>query len=858
MTKETMTLIEETQKFNKAVDLFFGMNPEKRLWILLMLYLGKEKSLRFVDNVSPEEYARTISCNSSYWHVIASLDIDDISNKKKVEEWQNQGIANRIIWAEKPQSLDCTLDELLYALDIDAHNLRESNNIDNVFKRHRWEPIFVFEVAETFMSLSEEWYEEKSTWAFNYIIRKMQSIYGKLNDLFVQPVEITHIVSTLLNADKGSVFNPYAGTGSYAMVIGDDCTYLGNELSQSNVLIAKLNLLINNRRNAVIERASSGANWVICDNQKFDYIVSTPPFRLPLQDSEYRTTDLDFLAKSSVAAQIRSVGVYPASICYNSNALYEQVLSCLVDEDILDTIVLLPTSLYPNTSIETSIIVVNKNKAQQGSVRFVDASDCYYTDGRVKRFDLSHWTYKLHHSTRELGVAYVPNDDIRSNGYKIYPKLYLGKNIEVPEGMREISLFEVLTPISTRLATSKQGRVFSFSQRDSINVGGIISHTDLDVRNIEVRDYRAINEDCLVIRRGGRFIAKYLITNGEDIYLNSSCRTFLVDTGIIDPIYLLSELSKDYFLEQVSRYGTSPAGPRMSIEDFLNLKILVPSVRDQQVKMSLDTIEKNVEVLESQKLAEYKNKMESFILNQRQRKHAVSQVLNEIVPSVENIETFILRNDNISRDSIVSPRFGTTLEAYLTSILRQLDKVVTMVDNFTSEEKFGEPQVISIEDFLSEYCESKRALNINVVYNHSYEEEEIEQEVKISKKDLTQMLDNLVHNAVKYGRGEGVESRYGSNDEKANDLQIRIETSAIHDYNEPVVIKVSNNGELVSKSISLDKLFVWGVGRGSGIGCSQVKEIAEYFGGSVSYQEYPDDPDGFACEFKIVLPLNDE
>jgi hypothetical protein len=53
MTKETMTLIEETQKFNKAVDLFFGMNPEKRLWILLMLYLGKEKSLRFVDNVSP-------------------------------------------------------------------------------------------------------------------------------------------------------------------------------------------------------------------------------------------------------------------------------------------------------------------------------------------------------------------------------------------------------------------------------------------------------------------------------------------------------------------------------------------------------------------------------------------------------------------------------------------------------------------------------------------------------------------------------------------------------------------------------------------------------------------------------------
>ena len=120
------------------------------------------------------------------------------------------------------------------------------------------------------------------------------------------------------------------------------------------------------------------------------------------------------------------------------------------------------------------------------------------------------------------------------------------------------------------------------------------------------------------------------------------------------------------------------------------------------------------------------------------------------------------------------------------------------------------------------------------------------------------MLDNLIANAVKYGVTDEIEKKYGSSDEVRKDFQIRIDTFAVHDYKEPVVIKVSNNGEAVSKSISLDKLFTWGIGRGTGIGCWQVKEIAEHFGGSASYEEYPEDPEGFVSEFRIVLPLDED
>ena len=531
-------------------------------------------------------------------------------------------------------------------------------------------------------------------------------------------------------------------------------------------------------------------------------------------------------------------------------------VSKLVEDDCIESVILLANKTFQHTGIEPVIIVVNKNKKQKKAIRFVDASDCFDTTGRDIKLSVDSILSLCKTDGDHSRLVHV--SEIESNNFKLYPKLYLKKELEVPAGMKAVYLREVLKSLPCKFPRDRRGRVFSFVNRDSMKTKGIIKAEDLEIRAIDSRNYRVVNEDCLIFVRGGQYTTKYLITNGEDVYLRSSFRPFLVNTDIIEPAYLLSEFSKDYFSEQLYSYGSGSSGPRISTDELLNLKILVPEVREQQFKMSLDTIEKNLETLESQKEAEYKRKMENFVLNQRQRKHAVAQVLNEILPSMENIENFILDNETVSKESVVSRRFGTTLQTYLATVRKQLDKIASMVDNFTSQEQYGKPEVIRVEDFLSEYCSSKKNLGIPVTYIHHYEEEEIEQEVKISKKDLTQMLDNLIANAVKYGTTDDIEQKYGSTGEKRRDFQIRVETHAIHDYKDSVVIRVSNNGEAVSKSISLDKLFTWGIGRGTGIGCWQVKEIAEHYGGSASYEEFPNDPDGFVSEFRIVLPLDDD
>ena len=831
----------ETERFNFALDLFFGMNPAKRYWILLALYFARNNKLQTIDNYEGDGF------------VMATMSVDHIGQRNIVEEWNQKGVKSRSVVAIVDDDKKDIIDEIYYGFDVDAINYLNSqpNKELGFFGLRQMEPTYLVEVAELLIGISKDWYEKNTSRAFLSILRRAGRSNRFSDGPFYQPEELTRLIVELLNAKEGSVYNPYSGLCSFGASISSNCRYYAQELSIDYIL-GKFNLLLHNKRNAVCEKEDSQIKWK--GALGFDYIVSSPPFGVRC-NSKYRTTERDYLFRSAMDVRRKAIGIYPSSICFDSGLSSPRV-SKLVENDYIESVILLANKTFQYAGIEPVIIVVNKKKKQKKAIRFVDASDCFETTGRDIKLSVDSILSLCKTDGDHSRLVHV--SEIESNNFKLYPKLYLKKELEVPAGMKKVYLREVLNPLPCKFPRDSRGRVFSFVNRGLIKAKGIIKAEDLEIRAVDSRNYRVVNEDCLIFARGGRYTAKYLITNGENVYLRSMFRPFLVNTDIIEPAYLLSELSKDYFSEQLTSYGSGFSGPRISTDELLNLKIFVPEVREQQLKMSLDIIEKNLETLESQKEAEYKNKMESFILNQRQRKHAVAQVLNEILPSMENIESFILGNETVSKDSVVSRRFGTTLQTYLATVRKQLDKVATMVNNFTSQEQYGEPEVIRVEDFLSEYSLSKKNLGIPVLYLHHHEDEEIEQEVKFSKKDLTQMLDNLIANAVKYGTADDIEQKYGSADGKRKDFLIRIETNAVHDYKDPVVIRISNNGEAVSKSIALDKLFTWGIGRGTGIGCWQVKEIAEHFGGSASYKEFPYDPDGFVSEFRIVLPLVDD
>ena len=126
---------------------------------------------------------------------------------------------------------------------------------------------------------------------------------------------------------------------------------------------------------------------------------------------------------------------------------------------------------------------------------------------------------------------------------------------------------------------------------------------------------------------------------------------------------------------------------------------------------------------------------------------------------------------------------------------------------------------------------------------------QIQYAINISSKDLEQIFDNIISNAVKYG----------FTDSNIKDYIIKIEISESDEFKlkhkDAVSIKISNNGDPLSQGMDRSKFFHWGVGHGTGLGTWQIKNIVEHFGGKVRLNEYPNDPNGFQIEYELIFPL---
>lgn len=878
MTKESMTFGEETKKFNQAVDLFFGMNPEKRLWILLMLYLGKERSLHLVDNTEFEIYAKNKSCQESYWHVMAKLSIDDINSQAKKEQWLKEGVSKRFIWADKPNSLDCTLDELVYGLDIDSNNLEQSNDAhNNIFNRRQWEPIYLMEIAETFISLSDKWYKEKALWAFDYILKKIQKTYGMQSGLFYQPDEVTCLVGKLLNAQKGTVYNPYAGTASYLGIIGDNCTYIGQEFYHLSAYVSKLYILINGKENATIEKRIPDST-LENPNSVYDYVVSTPPFGLRIPNSEYRTADIHYLTHSSRITRNKSVGIYPASICYNSHSSNRQVLSELVEEDILDTVILLPTNIFSNTSIETVIIVVNKNKEHTDTVRIIDASDCYISEGRHNILALEKVVDKLYSINNQAGVYMVSLDEIRKNDYKVYPKFYCSLDeVIFPDGYIVTELGDVIEPCpSTRRYSETSGHLAKISELSSDALDCVRS-VDYFETSDNLTHAAKVTEPVILFSMIRDIKPTFCVASHDmPLFVHPNITAYRIksDYNWVNPKYLCFELGRR------ATNVTSGVIPRISREVLLKTRIGFPSysIEDQEMIVK--------EALQQSKLAKAKelglqeiiDMMKADYINEvRTRKHDMRPYLRELGSVERMMRKYVSDNDS-------EPEYQQRMFNLLDKYHEALNHLSDLIDIFSEEEQFGKSEAFDIDKYFTELMEKhdsessgfeityerdENALNEAGLLNNQIAGKEISilnglvsfkyeayknvdtasLFIDIAPVDFSRLVSNIIENARKHGFTNPSEIFYK--------LKISLSVDAKRGMYQ---IDFINNGTPLPTGVDKKRFGIRGekagITGGTGKGGYIVKSIAEHYKGD--YDIFTDEENTVVRIFLPIAKQNDE
>lgn len=837
MTDMTFAVSNDNQKFYKVVDLFFGMNPSNKFWILYTLLFAKRDWLRIIDNYDGSEGFE-----------LAKMDAELITHKAVADEWMSKGIHSKSAVAVIPKESCETISFLLNTFG-QLQEVYSNRVVDgNIFKSDLASSDSLFKVTEGLLSLSKEWYANFSNEAFLGILYRIQRFAGRASGEFMQPTELTSFMTTLLNVKAGTVYNPFSGVCSFGIDLPNGVKYVSQEIALLPYVIGLLNMLFHEKANYKCLQEDSVTNWA--GSQEFDYIIANPPFRGRIE-GEYRYSDVAYLVKSALSAKEVSVGVYATSICFSKRKEEQDALKTIVSNDLIDTVVLLPEGIFAQTSIPSVVIKTSRCKKTPGYVKLIDGSKCFKTRARQRVLDLDALNKLMYQEEQSEEVAMVSIEEIITSEYNVFPLYYLYKAVSNNEtGAPMVKLGDIMRSAQLSRVSSSNGRVFSLSNANSTKIvlGDNLQVEELDKPQI----YRTVSQDTMLVSRAGSFKAYYLRTEVE-VCVRDVFSGFVLNTDVVDPQYLLSEFGKDYFAKQVERYGkgTMHIGRYMSTAAFLNCMVELPSLSAQRRSILKEGQEAYVQELHRLEKS-YESKLNEFMLGQRQRKHAVQQVLNEILPSVELVKDFVESNEQVDGSSILSRRFGKSLNDYLCSMHKQVLKVIDMVDNFTIQESFGEPEEIDLYSFLDEYCSFK---NTNDTYQAVYEregeeldegEESSELFVRIARRDLTQMLDNLFANAVKYG----------FTDKNKHDYQIVFKPIRVSGQPIPMVeLHILNNGVPASATTPINKIFTWGIGQGTGIGCWQVKTIAEHFGGSVTYNELADTPDGFVCEFTICLPL---
>lgn len=209
-----------------------------------------------------------------------------------------------------------------------------------------------------------------------------------------------------------SVYDPTAGSGGMLLITQEalkdmngkvDVTLYGQELMPSAFALGKADLLIQGGRPDAIKKGNTLVEDLY-EGQTFDYVLSNPPFGIDweVEEASVReqaktegsrfshglpgTSDGQMLFLAHCASKLSPAGkngqggraavVSNQSPLFNSDNGPNSIRRWLLEEDLVDAIIALPTSMFYGTGIATYVWILDANKdlERKGKIQLIDGS----------------------------------------------------------------------------------------------------------------------------------------------------------------------------------------------------------------------------------------------------------------------------------------------------------------------------------------------------------------------------------------------------------------------------------------------------------------------------------------------------
>lgn len=317
--------------------------------------------------------------------------------------------------------------------------------------------------------------------AYEYLISNFAAGAGKKAGEFYTPAEVSELLAELVNPQPGErIYDPTCGSGSLLIKTGNqllrkgikDFSIYGQEANGSTWALAKMNMFMHNLDSAQIEWGDTirTPKLLIDENtlMRFDIVVANPPFSLDKwgadeagKDSFNRFTrgtppkskgDYAFIlhmVESMNPQKGRAAVVVPHGVLFRG-ASEGNIRQKLIEENLLDAVIGLPSNLFFGTGIPAAILVFRHGKTDTSTV-FIDASREFQegkNQNKLRDTDIQKIvdTY-LSRTEIEKYSKVVPMQEIRDNDYNLNIPRYVDtfeeeEEIDVAAVQQEIELLE--------------------------------------------------------------------------------------------------------------------------------------------------------------------------------------------------------------------------------------------------------------------------------------------------------------------------------------------------------------------------------------------------------------------------------
>lgn len=239
-------------------------------------------------------------------------------------------------------------------------------------------------------------------------IRGTANVDGKMYDFTTQDrvLEVPiRIIDPKVNDSVVDYFNGESGTEIILkeyLDLNDDegykLNYYGQEIINETFAIGQLiNFLITGNTNRIVKGDSIREPRFIEGNElkKFDVSISNPPFMMKIDKeiinedklnrfrygvSEGININSDWIVANQILSTLNEYG--KGAILLPIGALFrggveERIRKSIINEDLIDAVVRIPSSVLSYTSIVTCWVIFNKNKEKnrKGKIQFIDLTN---------------------------------------------------------------------------------------------------------------------------------------------------------------------------------------------------------------------------------------------------------------------------------------------------------------------------------------------------------------------------------------------------------------------------------------------------------------------------------------------------